>query len=259
MPILDPNNRGESGNVHAEAALLHYVPLDKTSFIPLPAQILAQLQGMIRAGKLAEGDAVPGEEELSHAYGVSRPAARQALELLRNQGYVVRKKGRGTFVTRPKVEKNIAQVAGFSTEMERLGIVAGARVLSAGRRAAGGDVAMRLAIFRGTPVFTLRRLRLADGIPIAIADLHIEPQLLPQVVCLDQRIFSRRGRGIGCHHDAETLRPQLPAMNDIENDRSAVDGQPPFLDPHGRGHFIAAGLANLEIRLQVDVLGRHLR
>jgi GntR family transcriptional regulator len=105
---------------------------------------------------------------------VSRPAARQALELLRNQGYVVRKKGRGTFVTRPKVEKNIAQVAGFSTEMERLGIVAGARVLSAGRRAAGGDVAMRLAIFRGTPVFTLRRLRLADGIPIAIEESSLE-------------------------------------------------------------------------------------
>jgi GntR family transcriptional regulator len=176
----DPETEGQMAGRQ-----LVYQPLDKTSFIPLPAQILAQLEGMIRAGKLAEGDPVPGEEDLSQGYGVSRPAARQALDLLRNRGYVVRWKGRGTFVSRPKVEKNIAEVVGFTAELEALGIAAGARVVSAGRRAAGADAAIRLTIFRGTPVFCLRRVRLADGLPVAIEESSIELARFPGIEKID--------------------------------------------------------------------------
>jgi GntR family transcriptional regulator len=188
MPMIDPTDDAEEeADIRKSAASesLSFQPLDKTSFIPLPAQILAQLQGMIHSGRLAEGDLLPGEEQLSQAYGVSRPAARHALEMLRNLGFVVRKKGRGTFVTRPKVEKDIGHVEGFTAEMQRLGICAGARVLSACHRPAGADVAKRLAIFRGTPIFYLRRLRLAGSLPIAIEESCMELARFPGIDKLD--------------------------------------------------------------------------
>ena len=188
MPMNDQTNAtGEEAEARKPeaSASLSFQPLDKTSFIPLPAQILAQLQGMIHSGCLAEGALVPGEEQLSEAYGVSRPAARQALEMLRNLGFVVRRKGRGTFVTRPKVEKNIGTVDGFTAEMQRLGILAGSRVLSAGHRPAGADVARRLAIFRGTPTFCLRRLRLAGGQPVAIEESCMELARFPGIDKID--------------------------------------------------------------------------
>lgn len=169
----------------ADAQALPYQPLDKNSFIPIPAQILAQLKGMIRLGRIPIGAPVPNEEELSRAYKVSRPAARHALELLRNHGYAVRMKARGTFACRPKVEKNLAQATGFTAELERLGMCAASRVIAAGRRAAGAEAAHQLAIFRGTPVFCLRRIRLADGVPVALEESCLEMARFAEIEKID--------------------------------------------------------------------------
>jgi GntR family transcriptional regulator len=174
MQAIDASSEGPSAPEEALSTSLPFRPLDKTSFIPLAAQMLAQLEGMIRAGKLEVGQPMPSEESLAGIYGVSRPAVRQTLELLRNRGYVVRRKGRGTFVSRPRVVKKLGEVASFSEEIEALGLVPGARVVSAVRRPAGADTALQLGIFRGTPVFHLQRVRTADGVPIAAEDSCVE-------------------------------------------------------------------------------------
>src|SRR5258705_9389155 len=59
------------------------------------------------SGELSEGDVLASEEELARTYQVSRTTARQALHGLKTSGYAYSQKGRGTFVTRPKPEKNI--------------------------------------------------------------------------------------------------------------------------------------------------------
>jgi GntR family transcriptional regulator len=74
---------------------------------------------MINSGKLRAGDSLPGEEELGHVYGVSRMTSRQALQVLKQQGFASRQRGRGTFVTQPKVEKDITHLSGFTAEMHR--------------------------------------------------------------------------------------------------------------------------------------------
>lgn len=173
----------------AIAGGLPFLPLDKTSFIPLAAQMQAQLEGMIRSGRLKVGDSMPGHEELIRIYGVSKPAARQAMELMRNRGYLIRRKGRGSFVSRPKVEKDLARIRSFTEEMEALGLEPGARVVQAGKRVAGGEVAMQLGIFRGTPVFQLKRVRTADGTPIAIEESNLE---LTRFAGIEAEDFSNR-------------------------------------------------------------------
>jgi GntR family transcriptional regulator len=99
--------RRKDGTTQVEGTALELDPLDKSSFIPMYFQIQAQLLKMINSGKLRVGDPLPSEEDLSHVYGVSRMTSRQALLALKNQGFASRHKGRGTFVTQPKVEKDI--------------------------------------------------------------------------------------------------------------------------------------------------------
>jgi DNA-binding GntR family transcriptional regulator len=72
--------------------------LDRESFIPLYQQIKNWLLSKIEASQLLEGDAVPSEAQLSEALRVSRATVRQAFYELRLEGYVVREKGRGTFI-----------------------------------------------------------------------------------------------------------------------------------------------------------------
>jgi GntR family transcriptional regulator len=102
--------------VHAASAV-H--TLDKNGFIPLYYQIQRALMEKIHSGELSEGDLLASEEELARSYKVSRMTARQALHGLKARGYALSQKGRGTFVTKPKLEKNIMHLRGFTEDMKQ--------------------------------------------------------------------------------------------------------------------------------------------
>lgn len=204
-----------------EARNLHFEPLDKTSFTPLYFQIQTNLLKMIKAGELRAGDPVPSEEELSRVYGVSRMTTRQALQSLKNQGYATGQKGRGTFVTQPKVEKDIAHLAGFTAEMRTLGMRASSRVLEAVSAAADDDVATQLLVLPGAPIFRLVRLRFADGMPMAIEEGSLSRERFPGIETIDFRIASlyqtlRERYGVSINSADEILEAR--AANRKESD-----------------------------------------
>ena len=64
-----------------------------------------------------------------------------------------------------KLEQDRTTLAGFSEQLRRHGMVAGARVLSAAERPARPGVAAALKIAAGDPVCEIRRVRLGDGSP----------------------------------------------------------------------------------------------
>lgn len=160
-------------------------PLDKDSFTPMYFQIQTQLLNQIKSGHLRPGDALPGEEELTRIYGVSRMTSRQALQALTAQGLAYRQKGRGTFVLQPKVEKDIAHLLGFSAEMRTLGFKVSSRVLEKGSTAAPPEIALRLRIEPGVAALHLRRLRLVDAEPVAIEDVWLSQKQFPGIEKID--------------------------------------------------------------------------
>ena len=119
------------------------------------AQIIAQIEQAIADGDLAPGDRLPPERALAEEHGVSRMTVRQALQSLEARGLLRRSIGRngGSFVARPKVERDLGTFSGLSEQLARQGVVAGARVVSAGE--VGGAV-------------EIVRVRLADGEPFAV-------------------------------------------------------------------------------------------
>src|SRR3984893_6106939 len=105
----------------------------------LHAQIEDWLAGQIATGALVPGDRLPTEQDLAAWFEVSRMTLRHALAELARRGLVTRTVGRrgGTFVAAPKLEQDLTTLAGFSEQLRRHGMVAGARVLSARQRPAG--------------------------------------------------------------------------------------------------------------------------
>jgi GntR family transcriptional regulator len=148
-------------------------PLDKGGFIPLYFQIQRALMEKIQTGELSVGDALASEEELARIYQVSRMTARQALHGLKASGYAFSQKGRGTFVSRPKLEKNIMHLRGFTEDMKHLGMVPSSKLLEQTVVKATADLAEKLKVEADESVMRLRRLRLADGIPMALEVSHI--------------------------------------------------------------------------------------
>lgn len=60
--------------------------------------IADELRQRIDSGELPPGSRVPGENDLMSQHNVERPTARQALEVLKNEGLIIAKRGSGTFV-----------------------------------------------------------------------------------------------------------------------------------------------------------------
>lgn len=137
---------------------------------PAYAQIEEQLAAAIAAGSFAPGEQLPGEVRLAGQLGVSRMTLRHALDRLERRGLITRTVGRrgGTFVTKPKLDLDLRAFAGFSEQLRRQGITAGAQVVSAVEQPAGTDVATALEIDEENPVYKLVRIRSAGGEPIAL-------------------------------------------------------------------------------------------
>jgi len=83
--------------------------LDKSTPIPLYFQLKEIIKDKIDSGKLKPGDILPSERELSQVYQISRPTIRQALKELVNEGLLYREKGKGTYVSKPKINYGFIQ------------------------------------------------------------------------------------------------------------------------------------------------------
>lgn len=71
--------------------------LDKSSAIPLYAQLAEQLRLQIDSGQLRPGEQLPSESEMMARYQIGRPTVRAALKQLVSAGYLTKIQGKGTF------------------------------------------------------------------------------------------------------------------------------------------------------------------
>ena len=94
--------------------------LSLSSDIPLYAQLVGIIKRSISSGALAIGDLLPSEAELCRALNVSRNTVRQAIGELEDEGLVVRKRGKGTFVADPNTNRRGVRYS-FTTEVSSLG------------------------------------------------------------------------------------------------------------------------------------------
>ena len=159
----------------------------RDSPIPVWAQIEESLAARIVGGELRVGDRLPAERELAEQLEVSRGTIRQALDALASRGLVERGVGRGTFVAAGKVEVRLSDVAGFTEQMARAGLVANARLLGAEVVPAGAPTAAALELAPGEPVLRVQRLRLAGRLPVTIEDSSIPARRFAGLEELDLR------------------------------------------------------------------------
>ncbi len=185
-------------------------------------QIEDWLADAIAAGQLAPGDRLPTEQDLAAWLGVSRMTLRHALAELAQRGLVTRTVGRsgGTFVAEPKVEQDLTVLVGFSEQLRRHGLVAGARVLAAAEIRASPAASAALEIAVGAPVYEVRRLRLAGGQPILIEHSLFPAQRCPGLLGyrLDGSLYELLDEKYGQrpYRAKESLEPVCAGVREAE-------------------------------------------
>ncbi|MDT8898118.1 GntR family transcriptional regulator [Thermanaerothrix sp. 4228-RoL] len=159
--------------------------LNANSPIPLYYQLKSYLQDQILQGLLKPGERIPTEKELGERFKISRTTVRQAIGDLINEGLLVRVHGKGTFVAQPRIQQHLGLLTSFTQDMEAHHRTPSSQVLQFEVLPAPPPVARALQIKIGTAVIMLKRVRLADGQPLALEIAYLPEEPFRPLLDLD--------------------------------------------------------------------------
>lgn len=170
-----------------DAVLARRPDLGTAADQPAHARIAAWLEKLIVSGRLSPGDKLPAEVDIAAALGVSRMTLRQALGAIEAKGLLRRSRGRfgGNFVETPRLELDHAGLPGFTEQLRRLDMSAGARLVSATTRTATTEVREALGLKRGARVHEIVRIRSANGAPVLLEETYLPAKLFPGLLAAD--------------------------------------------------------------------------
>lgn len=200
--------------------------------IPMYAQLKASLLSDIASGAYAPGARIPAEPELGERYGVSRITVRKAIKELVDEGYLIKKQGKGTFVRRHVIDRKIEYVMGFTESLERAGYHASSEVLERKIIPADVNLADKLDISVGDDVLYIQRVRRGDGIPIMMENNYFPAYRFGFLEHVD--LSGSLYRLLSDEHDIHPINPKTTTLSmaladaDLARQMNVVIGTPFF-------------------------------
>ncbi|GAB2993018.1 GntR family transcriptional regulator [Actinotalea caeni] len=159
--------------------------LDRSSPVPLYHQLASAIEAAIADGQLAPGTSLENEIALAARLGISRPTARQALKSLVDRGLLVRRRGVGTQVAPAQIHRSVGLTSLYD-DLAGAGRRPATELLEWQPVEASAEVAAELEVEPGAPVVMVRRLRTADGEPIALLTNYLPEHLAPPAEDLER-------------------------------------------------------------------------
>lgn len=143
--------------------------LNRASPEPLYRQLAAQLEAAIRDGSLPPDRRIESETALMERYGVSRITLRQAVDDLVRKQLLVRKQGKGTFVTAPPIRHDLSRRHGLLASLFAQADNASARLVRYGLARPPADVVKAMRLRQGEAALAVDRLYMIGNKPVALA------------------------------------------------------------------------------------------
>lgn len=193
-----------------------HVSLDRSSPLPLWAQLEADLRARLEAGEFA--DSFPTDLTLTVQYEVSRHTVREAIRHLNKTGILKRERGRGTVVNRAEFEQPMGTLYSLFNSVESTGVDQTSKVLRL-EIVKDAVAASHLGITEDTDLVLLERLRLAGGAPLAVDRawlLHEQTAGLLDVDWTHTALYVELERlgGLAPNQGWERLMPVVPSASD---------------------------------------------
>ena len=147
--------------------------------LPLYQRIKSQLRMQI--GELPSDARIPSENELVKTYSVSRGTAKQAITELVYEGFLYRVRGKGTFVSPPKINRRFNHLQSFTGDVLLHGKTPSNRILFLAKVAAPPQIADKLNISMEAPVLRFKRIVLVNEDPLALVCSYLRCDYFPDL------------------------------------------------------------------------------
>ncbi|MEG2887188.1 MAG: GntR family transcriptional regulator [Aurantimicrobium sp.] len=149
--------------------LSEFMKLERTGPIPLYFQVSQIIEAAILNGTLPPGSRIENEVALGERVGLSRPTIRRAIQDLVDKGLLVRRRGVGTQVVHGQVTRGV-ELTSLNDDLENSGQKPSTEMLEFKVVPADAKIAEQLAVSLGSPTLYLHRIRLSDGVPVAVME-----------------------------------------------------------------------------------------
>jgi GntR family transcriptional regulator len=157
--------------------------LNKKSPIPLYHQLADIIRAQMRSGEYPAGSRIPSENSLASRYGIGRPTARQATDLLVRKGLLMRKRGSGTFVCKQQKALDLFSLAGTTSAFHKKGISVTTHILKKIRLTSLGHDPENP--FSNQNAYFFSRLSSVEHIPVLIEDIYLHETIFNGIDQLD--------------------------------------------------------------------------
>jgi GntR family transcriptional regulator len=203
------------------------------SHIPYYIQLMDILREKVQQAEWRPGDQIPGEQDLCERYQVSRTVVRQALRELEFEGVITRQKGKGTFISLPKISEGLVQkLTGFYQDMVERGLKPGSQVLHQEVTPANEKVARFLSILPGEKVIDIQRLRFINDEPIQLVTTYIPFEICPSLATADlssQSLYAFLEKECGIYISKGHRYIEAVLANDYEAELLGIECGSPLL------------------------------
>jgi len=146
--------------------------ISKVSPIPLYIQVADSLREQIASGVYPPGSLLPNEQTLMQMYEASRVTIRNALDLLVEDGVIIKKQGKGSFVTDSKKTFSLTSLQGFYSLLVKSGAKVHTKLQSTSNVLPPKEISSALGHDEAIEVRKIERLYLIDNQPFALAVTH---------------------------------------------------------------------------------------
>lgn len=211
------------------AEVLSLAPPNEGNPTPLYLQLQQSIEEAVRKGSLKADTALPSERDLAKQLGVSRVTVRKAITGLVKKGVLVQRWGSGTFIaTKLRVEQPLSRLSSFTDDMAARGMESSAVLLSRSIGSPSPDELMALGLSPGDMVSRINRLRLANGVPMAIEYAVIPTRFLPDPSLVKQSLYAVLHEE-GCMPSRALQRLHAVLLNEEQASLLHVQPQSPAL------------------------------
>lgn len=194
--------------------------LDPQGATPLYQQLARQLEHAIETGAWETGEALPSERNLADSLNVSRITARKALDCLAELGLIRRSRGSGTFIT-PRLNQSLTRLVSFTELLTQRGFTPSSHWLERRLTTPSVEESMRLGLGADAQVASLKRLRLADNVVMAVEESCLPVSVLPDPLMVETSLYAvleASGKGVARalqHVTAINANAELAALAEV--------------------------------------------
>lgn len=159
-------------------------PSGGATFQPLYEQIKALITRSLVAGEWKPGEAIPSEFDLARRFGVSQGTVRKAIDALATEFIVVRRQGKGTFVsthTEPNHQYRFLRVRADAADFDSAKHHPRTSFIGLQKAKADSVTVAKIALRLNQSVWVVSRVLVFDGRPLIFDEITLAQSVFPNL------------------------------------------------------------------------------